>query len=567
MDQNSIVDCASVSFTNAVAVERPGGRRMVNGLPRRSCRFLSPEELAAGESTSWHELEIRGCVRNLSPHLFTLQHLTALFLCDNELQHLPADISKLSSLRVLDASNNKLSSLPAELGDLSTLEQLYVNHNLIRVLPCELGKLYKLKTLGLLGNPLIPEISQIYRLPGGTVKLLQHLMCQLCATSSLPPERSWLPIQGLGKEKGPTFTVMCYNVLCDKYASPILYSYCPLWALNWSYRRRAILQEMIGHKPDVISLQEVETEQFHLFFVPELRKHGYVGIFSPKSRAKTMAEEDRKHVDGCAMFWKKDRFELKVEHLIEFTQLAIANAEGCQPMLNRVMTRDNIALVAVLQLQENFVSTCLADSSSPAAVQTQLKVPLIACTAHIHWNPEFCDVKLVQTMMLVRELDHLVDKIAQNHGMAPADVPVILCGDLNSLPNSGVHEFLSKGRIRADHCDFKEFRNQSCLRRMSAAGKESKVYTHRLALESAYDANVMPFTNYTYYFKGVIDYVFATPKTLTRVGLLGPIDVAWFQQNKIVGCPHPSIPSDHIPLLVKYAFAPSILTQKASRQM
>ncbi|CDW53723.1 CCR4 NOT transcription complex subunit 6 family [Trichuris trichiura] len=560
MDHNSIVNCGGVSFTNAGPIERPASRRTVNGLPRRSCRFLSPEELAAGESTNWHELEIRGCVRNLSPHLFTLHHLTALFLCDNELQYLPADIAKLTSLRVLDASNNKLSTLPAALGDLSTLEQLYVNNNLIRVLPCELGKLYRLKTLGLLGNPLTPEINQIYRLPGGTVKLLQYLMCQLCAT----------------------FTVMCYNVLSDKYASPIVYSYCPLWALNWSYRRRAILQEMIGHKPDVISLQEVETEQFRLFFVPELRKHGYDGIFSPKSRARTMDEENRKHVDGCAMFWKTDRsvelfyltlliafvgyrFKLKDEHLIEFRQLAIANAEGCQPMLNRVMTRDNIALVGVLQLQENFACTCVTDSSSPGVVQAQLKVPLVVCTAHIHWHPEFCDVKLVQTMMLVQELDHLVDEIAHNHGMVPADVPVILCGDLNSLPNSGVHEFLSKGRIRADHGDFKEFRNQSCLQRMSAAGNESKVYTHRLALESAYDANIMPFTNFTNYFKGVIDYVFATPRTLIKVGLLGSVDVAWFQQNKIVGCPHPSIPSDHFPLLVEYAFASSVLTQKAPK--
>ncbi|KFD47315.1 hypothetical protein M513_11825 [Trichuris suis] len=413
------------------------------------------------------------------------------------------------------------------------------------------------------------------------MKLLQYLMCQLCATSSVPPERKWIPIRRLRKEEGPTFTVMCYNVLCDKYASPIVYSYCPLWALNWSYRRRAILQEMIGHKPDVISLQEVETEQFRLFFVPELRKYGYDGIFSPKSRARTMDEENRKHVDGCAMFWKTDRFKLKDEHLIEFRQLAIANAEGCQPMLNRVMTRDNIALVAILQLQESFRSSYLSvDSSSPGVAQAQLKVPLIVCTAHIHWHPEFCDVKLVQTMMLVQELDHLVDEIAHNHGMAPADVPVILCGDLNSLPSSGesllsfpilrlvfagVHEFLSKGRIRADHCDFKEFRNQSCLQRMSASGRESKVYTHRLALESAYDANILPFTNFTNYFKGVIDYVFATPKTLIKIGLLGSIDVAWFQQNKIVGCPHPSIPSDHFPLLVEYAFASSVVSQKTSK--
>jgi len=30
--------------------------------------------------------------------------------------------------------------------------------------------------------------------------------------------------------------------------------------------------------------------------------------------------------------------------------------------------------------------------------------PLVVCTAHIHWDPEYCDVKLVQTMMLMHEL-------------------------------------------------------------------------------------------------------------------------------------------------------------------
>ena len=51
-------------------------------------------------------------------------------------------------------------------------------------------------------------------------------------------------------------------------------------------------------------MQEVETEQFYNLFLPELQQHGYNGIFSAKSRARTMAEEDRKYVDGCAIFYR-----------------------------------------------------------------------------------------------------------------------------------------------------------------------------------------------------------------------------------------------------------------------
>lgn len=53
--------------------------------------------------------------------------------------------------------------------------------------------------------------------------------------------------------------------------------------------------------------QEVETDQYHSFFRPELQRQGYDGIFSAKSRAKTMGEHDRRFVDGCAIFYDKRR--------------------------------------------------------------------------------------------------------------------------------------------------------------------------------------------------------------------------------------------------------------------
>lgn len=59
-----------------------------------------------------------------------------------------------------------------------------------------------------------------------------------------------------------------------------------------------------GH---IILFKEVETEQFSAFFQPKLEAAGYSGVFYPKSRSKTMNEEERKYVDGCAIFWKKDK--------------------------------------------------------------------------------------------------------------------------------------------------------------------------------------------------------------------------------------------------------------------
>lgn len=54
------------------------------------------------------------------------------------------------------------------------------------------------------------------------------------------------------------FTLMCYNILCEKYASPQIYPYCPAWALNWVFRRAAIMDELRLYSADIICLQVSE---------------------------------------------------------------------------------------------------------------------------------------------------------------------------------------------------------------------------------------------------------------------------------------------------------------------
>lgn len=88
---------------------------------RRAHTIMSESERAGGRRGQWSALEVTGGVRSLAPALWGLAHLTALYLNDNCLQRLPADIGRLGSLRTLDVSSNKLRSLPAELGDLIQL--------------------------------------------------------------------------------------------------------------------------------------------------------------------------------------------------------------------------------------------------------------------------------------------------------------------------------------------------------------------------------------------------------------------------------------------------------------
>lgn len=564
---------------------------------QRTHVIMSPEDAASGRKPDpWHGLVITGSVRNLSPALWNMTHLSSLYLNDNCLVRLPPDIGRLTHLRHLDLSSNKLRVLPREIGELILLEELLLNDNQLRSLPLEMGKLFHLKKLGLKGNASFnPDLLAIYQEPKGTQKLITYLLEHLAAQNPAPrpQQRPWIVMDTPVDRTKPScmFTTMCYNVLCDKYATRSLYGYCPAWALAWNYRKHSILEELKAYSADIIALQEVETEQYHDYFLRELQAEGYEGLFSPKSRAKTMSETDKKHVDGCAIFYKTSKFSLIQEHLIEFSQLAMANAEGSDDMLNRVMTKDNIALVALLQIKDgafdsfqpggsssgsgggpgtigsnnptgsggngtsgnvvggnsggvvaNIVGSNVGSTNNTSTINVS-NLPLhqqrlLVCTAHIHWDPEFCDVKLVQTIMLTHELQAIANQAAkdllassgeninsikqdylkngtsslgnqQNHigsgrttstsntnsfddhddtmlggggggvlgGVSGSDdsrldnlgadlIPLILCGDFNSLPTSSVVEFLSNGGISADHQDFKELTYKDCLRKI-----------------------------------------------------------------------------------------------------
>ena len=251
------------------------------------------------------------------------------------------------------------------------------------------------------------------------------------------------------------------------------------------------------------------------------------------------------------------RFSLVEQYLIEFNQLAMAHAEGSEAMLNRVMLRDNIGIGALLELK---------DASRGVQVTPQ---HLLVANAHIHWDPEFCDVKLIQTIMLMNELDSIVMRVQSERGIGyktpvpgMPGVPVIMCGDLNSLPDSSVLEFLMNGRIPVDHQDFQDHGYDGFLSRFSASvrpgicapsGKPELV--HQFSLKKVYNGQ-MHSTNFTYDFKGVIDYIFYSADFMTPLGLLGPISLDWLKQCKIIGCPNPHFPSDHFPLLCEFEVLP-----------
>ena len=67
-------------------------------------------------------------------------------------------------------------------------------------------------------------------------------------------ERPWLVLDEPSKYSF-VFSLMCYNVLCDKYCSRQIYGYSPRWSLRWDHRQRLILDEICNCNADVVCLQ------------------------------------------------------------------------------------------------------------------------------------------------------------------------------------------------------------------------------------------------------------------------------------------------------------------------
>jgi endonuclease/exonuclease/phosphatase family metal-dependent hydrolase len=104
----------------------------------------------------------------------------------------------------------------------------------------------------------------------------------------------------------------------------------------------------------------------------------------------------------------------------------------------------NVALVVVLEeVDSGKASNPLMSGmqSSPMRVPPRRKRRLCVANTHIYWDPEYEDVKLWQTWVLCQELEKLV---------LERQLPMLLCGDFNSMPDSAVYDLLSSDRYAVD---------------------------------------------------------------------------------------------------------------------
>lgn len=73
--------------------------------------------------------------------------------------------------------------------------------------------------------------------------------------------------------------------------------------VRWVKRRSQIIYEILQYKPDIITLQE--CDHYYDWFLPELTKYGYDGLFAPKPASACL--EVSENSDGCSIFIRRSK--------------------------------------------------------------------------------------------------------------------------------------------------------------------------------------------------------------------------------------------------------------------
>lgn len=216
----------------------------------------------------------------------------------------------------------------------------------------------------------------------------------------------------------------------------------------------------------------------------------------------------------------------------------MVNFEGFEVMLNRVMIKDNIGVVVLLEFWKELIEMLFGKLYF--GIEKQF---IFVVNVYMYWDFEYFDVKLVQIMMFFLEVKNIIDKVFCNFKFSVLGefgiILFVLCVDFNFLLDFGVVEYLSMGGVEINYKDFKELRYNESFINFSCYGKNGIIngrIIYGFKLKSVYESGLMFYINYIFDFKGIIDYIFYFKFQLNILGILGFLDYYWLVENNISGC-------------------------------
>jgi hypothetical protein len=144
-----------------------------------------------------------------------------------------------------------------------------------------------------------------------------------------------------------TFKVLSNNVMADVHKAVLDKR------SHIENRTDHILHFLKAHAADIYCLQEVESEIFQKVFQPEFQKLGFSGSYTPKGRIAEKFTPNKDRTDGCATFFRKDKFRSLGSSRVELRHRLFDKGHrkfGCTDAFARkFLTKDQIVDLNLLE--------------------------------------------------------------------------------------------------------------------------------------------------------------------------------------------------------------------------
>ncbi len=356
--------------------------------------------------------------------------------------------------------------------------------------------------------------------------------------------------------------IITYNILGPLHGESSKHFYAPVQITRWSKRREKLCEELGNFNADILCLQEVSNKALKETFIPYLKPFGLECIsYSPSNMASDIPNSNGKYGHkqiGCAIFSRTSKVNLissKRCYLRDFIPIEQSKCDLLKTDMN--------------SLFNSMAMTCIEIKSTNQVV--------IIANTHIYWNPVRPDIKSLQTLSVLNSL-HKYQKECTN---CTNNVPIILCGDLNTTPDigystttqsflqSGPFELLSKGYLDVDHPQHPDKVYTVLGRNISPrigqllstllpsdnattdTNQKNDVLVNSFYLPEYYKYRPL-FTTKTDDFQGWIDHIWVNKNVNIDMVLVPPITNDDLDANRKARAfnpiPDKHYPSDHLPL-------------------
>ncbi|KAF9979247.1 hypothetical protein BGZ73_002515 [Actinomortierella ambigua] len=263
------------------------------------------------------------------------------------------------------------------------------------------------------------------------------------------------------KKKNNRLFFMSYNILAQALVRRDMFPLASKKALQWKFRRQNLLEEMLSYGPDIACLQEVDF--WNETYLPAFTKAGY----------DTVHYRNAKKKHGCAIIWRKSRFEKVEQKTIEYDDcgqptfltgnigimvglkpVSSKPAENPDPNADMILPEDRDEIA-----QENGVH---AHENQHAAAD---QGGVVVATTHLFWRPDGSYERLRQASIFMDQLMEFQKSL---------NYTVLIGGDFNTTPRDAAYRAMTRNDMPHDQIPKLAHWLKSEVSRLNEAAKKQQ---------------------------------------------------------------------------------------------